>query len=68
MKLFSKKDTIACYAVVYPVKQGNCMYCGVRVQPVEGKVNYTLEQAAKNQRGRRDIALLFFFNLGARWK
>jgi catalase len=30
------------------------------------KVNFTLEQAMKAQRGSRGIALLFF-NLGARW-
>ena len=34
---------------------------------VKVKVKITLEQATKAQRGSRGIALLFFFNLGARW-
>jgi hypothetical protein len=38
MKLFLKKDTTEWDAVVDPVKKGNWMWCGVRVEPVKGKV------------------------------
>jgi hypothetical protein len=50
------------------------VYCGVRTRQLihvlyllcKVKVNFTLEQAMKAQKGSRCIALLFF-NLGARW-
>jgi hypothetical protein len=35
---------------------------------VEGKVNVNLEQAVQTQRRSRDIAVLFIFNLGAKWE
>jgi hypothetical protein len=41
--------------------------CKGRVVSLFLKVNFTLEQAMKAQRGSTGIALLFFFNLGARW-
>ena len=41
---------------------------GVKVKvKVKLKLKFTLEQGTKDQRGSRGIALLFFFNLGARW-
>jgi len=46
-----------------PTRGGSVLRCNARITVKEGKgekkEKYTLEQAAKVQRGSRDIALLF---------